>query len=204
MALPALAAATVGTTSSMNIWRIAMAHVERRERRGKNGQVLRSYRVRWRGPDGKERNKSFKRKVDADRFAATVSADLVRGQYVDPDAGKILFETYARKWLAAQTFDEGTHVAVELRFRLHAFPVLGNRNLNDIQPSTIQGWLRTLTDLAPSYRQIIFAECVDGLHSCGRRLLDRRQPVSSTLRSPSEARAPQGRALDPGSGARRP
>ncbi len=110
---------------SMNIWRIAMAHVERRERRGKNGQVLRSYRVRLRGPDGKERNKSFKRKVDADRFAATVSADLVRGQYVDPDAGKVLFETYARKWLAAQTFDEGTHVAVELRFRLHAFRCSG-------------------------------------------------------------------------------
>jgi len=134
-----------------------MAHIERRERRGKNGQVLRSYRVRWRGPDGKERNKSFRRKVDADRFAATVSADLVRGQYIDPDAGKILLETYARKWLAAQTFEEGTHVAVELRFRLHAFPVLGKQNLNDIQPSTIQSWLRTLTDLAPSYRQIIFA-----------------------------------------------
>lgn len=134
-----------------------MAHIERRERRGKNGQVLRSYRVRWRGPDGKERNKSFKRKVDADRFAATVSADLVRGQYIDPDAGKILFETYAGKWLAAQTFEEGTRVAVELRFRLHAFPVLGKQNLNDIQPSTIQSWLRTLTDLAPSYRQIIFA-----------------------------------------------
>lgn len=134
-----------------------MAHIERRERRGKGGQVVRSYRVRWRGPDGKERSKSFKRKVDAARFAVTVSADLVRGQYIDPDAGKILFETYARQWLAAQTFEEGTHVAVELRFRLHAFPILGKRNLNDIQPSTIQGWLRTLTDLAPSYRQIIFA-----------------------------------------------
>jgi integrase len=134
-----------------------MAHIERRDRRGKNGQVLRSYRVRWRGPDGKERNKSFKRKVDARRFAATISADLVRGQYVDPDAGKILFETYALKWLSAQTFEEGTHVAVELRFRLHAFPVLGKRYLNDIQPSTVQGWLRTLTSLAPSYRQIIFA-----------------------------------------------
>jgi hypothetical protein len=65
---------------SMNIWRIGMAHVERRERRGKNGQVLRSYGVRWRGPDGNERNKSFRRNGDADRFAATVSADLVRGQ----------------------------------------------------------------------------------------------------------------------------
>lgn len=134
-----------------------MAHIERRERRNKDGGVIRSYRVRWRGPDGAERSKSFKRKVDADRFAATVSADLVRGQYVDPDAGKILFETYAKQWLEAQTFDEGTRIAVELRLRLHAYPVLGNRFLNDIQPSTIQGWLRSLSHLAVTYRQVIFA-----------------------------------------------
>jgi hypothetical protein len=33
----------------------------------------------------------------AANICAVVSADLVRGQYVDPDAGKIPFETYARK-----------------------------------------------------------------------------------------------------------
>jgi hypothetical protein len=32
--------------------------------------------------------------------------------------------------------------------RLHAFPLLGNRYLAEVQPSTIQGWLRTLGDLA--------------------------------------------------------
>ena len=75
-----------------------MAHVERRERRTADGTLLKTYRVRWRGPDGKERNKTFQKKVEADRFCAVVSADLVKGQYVDPDAGKIPFETYARKW----------------------------------------------------------------------------------------------------------
>jgi integrase len=134
-----------------------MAYVERRERRSPDGQILKGYRVRWRGPDGKERNKTFKRKVEADRFCAVVSADLVRGQYVDPDAGKVPFETYARKWLDAQTFEETTRVAVELRLRLHAFSTLGVRNLSDIQPSTIQGWLRTLADLAPTYRKVVFA-----------------------------------------------
>lgn len=98
-----------------------------------------------------------KRKVEADRFAATVSADLVRGQYVDPDAGKVLFEVFAKRWLEAQTFDEGTREAVELRLRLHAFPLLGKRYLNEVQPSTIQGWLRALSHLAPTYRQVIFA-----------------------------------------------
>jgi hypothetical protein len=126
-----------------------MASIERRERKGRNGETIRSYRVRWWGPNGKQRSKSFKKKVDADRFAATVSADIVRGSYVDPDAGKIMFETYAEGWLRAQTFEEGTYVAVELRLRLHAYPLLGRRYINDIQPSTIQGWLRALSDLAP-------------------------------------------------------
>ena len=134
-----------------------MAHVERRERRTADGTLLKTYRVRWRGPDGKERNKTFQKKVEADRFCAIVSADLVKGQYVDPDAGKIPFETYARRWIDAQTFEETTREAVELRLRLHAFPILGDRYLSEIQPSTIQSWLRTLADLAPTYRKVVFA-----------------------------------------------
>jgi len=134
-----------------------MAFVERRSRTAGDGSQLRTYRVRWRDPDGRERSKTFKRRVDANRFAATVSADLARGQYVDPDAGKVLFEVFAKRWLDAQTFDEGTREAVELRLRLHAFPLLGKRYLNEVQPSTIQGWLRTLSHLAPTYRQVIFA-----------------------------------------------
>lgn len=134
-----------------------MASIERRERKTAGGQLLRTYRVRWRGPDGRERNKTFKKKVEADRFGAVVSADLVRGQYVDPDAGKIPFETYARKWTEAQTFEETTREAVELRLRLHAFPLLGDRFLSDVKPSTIQGWLRTLAGLAPTYQKVVFA-----------------------------------------------
>lgn len=134
-----------------------MAHVERRERRAADGSLIKSYRVRWRAPDGRERNKTFKKKVEADRFCAVVSADLVRGQYVDPDAGKIPFETYAKKWIEAQTFEETTREAVELRMRLHAFPYLGDRFLSEVQPSTIQSWLRSLSGLAPTYRKVVFA-----------------------------------------------
>lgn len=134
-----------------------MAWIERRERTDTQGNRRLTYRVRWREPDGRARAKTFPRKVDANRFAATISADIVRGQYFDPDAGKISFEDYATKWLAAQTFDEGTHEAVELRLRLHAYPVLGPKLLSDIKPSTIQTWLRGLSGLASTYRQVIFA-----------------------------------------------
>jgi integrase len=134
-----------------------VAWVERRERTSTNGRRTVTYRVRWRETDGRARAKTFRRKVEADRFAAIVSADIVRGHYIDPDAGKVRFDDYAAQWLAAQTFEEGTVEMVELRFRLHVMPHLGSRNLSDIQPSTIQGWLRTLTGLSGSYQKVIYA-----------------------------------------------
>ncbi|WP_286689388.1 MULTISPECIES: site-specific integrase [unclassified Aeromicrobium] len=85
-----------------------------------------------------------------------MSADIVRGQYFDPDAGKISFKDYAAEWLEAQTFDEGTREAVELRLRLHAYPGLGAKLLSDVKPSTIQPLLRGLSELAPTYQQVIF------------------------------------------------
>lgn len=134
-----------------------MAWVERRERTATNGKRTVTYRVRWRETDGRARAKTFRRKVEADRFAAMVSADIVRGHYIDPDAGKVRFDDYAAQWLAAQTFEEGTVEMVELRFRLHVMPHLGSRNLADIQPSTIQGWLRTLTGLSGNYQKVMYA-----------------------------------------------
>ncbi|MGN6251054.1 MAG: tyrosine-type recombinase/integrase [Marmoricola sp.] len=134
-----------------------MAWVERRERTSTDGKRTITYRVRWRESDGRARAKTFRRKVEADRFAAMVSADIVRGHYIDPDAGKVRFDEYANEWLAAQTFEEGTVEMVELRFRLHVMPHLGTRNLSDVQPSTIQGWLRTLTGLSGNYQKVIYA-----------------------------------------------
>lgn len=134
-----------------------MAWVERRARTGAKGKRVVNYRVRWRDPDGRARAKTFPRKVDADRFAAEISADIVRGHYYDPDAGKISFKEYAVGWLAAQTFDEGTHEAVELRLRLHAYPTLGPKLLAEVKPSTIQNWLRGLSELAPTYRKVLYA-----------------------------------------------
>ena len=134
-----------------------MAWVERRERTATNGKRTVTYRVRWRETDGRARAKTFRRKVEADRFAAMVSADIVRGHYIDPDAGKVRFDDYAAQWLAAQTFEEGTVEMVELRFRLHVMPHLGSRNLVDVQPSTIQGWLRTLTGLSGNYQKVMYA-----------------------------------------------
>jgi integrase len=115
------------------------------------------YDVRYRDPDGNQHRKSFMRKSDADRFASVVEADKLRGTFIDPDAGRVSFKSYADKWLAAQSFDFSTREAVELRLRLHVYPVLGRLQLRHIKPSAIQAWLRGLEALAPSYRRVILA-----------------------------------------------
>jgi hypothetical protein len=38
--------------------------------------------------DGRQRWKTYRRKVDAEAFANMVEADKVRGSYIDPDAGR--------------------------------------------------------------------------------------------------------------------
>ena len=64
-----------------------MGYVE--DLRGKKqGEGRPRWRARYRDPAGRERSKSFTRKVDAERFLRHVEADLVQGQWVDPDHGR--------------------------------------------------------------------------------------------------------------------
>ncbi|SCF79618.1 site-specific integrase [Streptomyces sp. Ncost-T10-10d] len=119
------------------------------------------YRARYVAPDGSERSRSFpdKQKRLAESWLTQIAADMTRGQYVDPSAGKVTFQQFATQWLASQTTDAATIVAMELRFRLHAFPHIGSRSLSAFQPGHIRTWARTLKDsgIASSYQRVIFA-----------------------------------------------
>ena len=83
-----------------------MTHVEDRWHTRLNGKRVRSprfevgsqWRVRYVDPDGRERSRSFTRKVDAERFRDTVAADVLRGTYIDPVAGSITLRAYSVDW----------------------------------------------------------------------------------------------------------
>jgi integrase len=143
-----------------------MGHIEDRWFRvtddGKQPTPRRGHGRRWRAryidTAGRERSESFARRIDAERFLATVEADKLRGVYVDPDAGRVTLRRYANDWLEGQTFSDSTREATELRLRLHVFPYLGDRHLAGIQPSHVQGWLRALQQkLAPTYVRVVRA-----------------------------------------------
>jgi len=100
--------------------------------------------ARWRDETGRQRYKAFDKKVDADRFAATVKVDTARGTFVDPAAGKVTFRELAERWRAAQVHRPAMRAKVETALRVHAYPRLGDRRIGDVRPSEIQAWVREL------------------------------------------------------------
>ncbi|MFG2119567.1 tyrosine-type recombinase/integrase [Streptomyces sp. NPDC048710] len=131
-----------------------------RVRTERHGKGMR-YRARYIGPDGTEKSKSFPdgQKRLAEKWLSQIEADMSRGQYIDPRAGRLTVRQHAERWLASLTMDPATFVSTEQRIRLHVLPHLGSRSLDSLRPTHVREWLRKLQDggVAPSYQRVIFA-----------------------------------------------
>lgn len=129
-----------------------MAHVEDRWEKIVAGERLQAARYgkgkRWRAryldADGRERSQTFARKGDAEKFLVAVSADVLRGSYVDPQRSKLAFETYAERWLAAQTLAPSSRRTYEIYLRRRINPAIGQRGLGSLTPTDIRLFLKGL------------------------------------------------------------
>jgi len=116
------------------------------------------WQATYRGPDGRERTKTFAKKNDADRWLATNGADIARGSWIDPRAGEISLATYSKEWLATRS-DLRPSTAAKYKQLLddHILPALGTRSLSRLSPSAVRGWRAELgrrypTTAATAYR----------------------------------------------------
>lgn len=82
----------------------------------------------------------FDRKIDAQRFLTGLDADINRGTYLDPAAGKTLFKDYAAEWMEAQTWRPSSRAGLSTTMRLQVMPQWGDRPLNSIRPTEVQAW----------------------------------------------------------------
>ncbi|MEV6845452.1 site-specific integrase [Actinoplanes sp. NPDC051411] len=124
------------------------------------GKGLR-YRVRYLGPGGRERSKSFpdRQKKAADDYLTDIESKRLRGSFVDPVAGRITFAEYAQRWIEQQTFDEPTREVTERRLRRHIIPKLGDLELASMRPEHIRQFDRSLqvAGLSDAFRSIAFS-----------------------------------------------
>ncbi len=103
------------------------------------------WRAMWRDQEGRQRSKSFARKSDAQKHLATVEADMLRGTYIDPRAGQITLEEYAKHWMAEQEWRTSTRSLADSHLRNHIGPRLGNRPIAAITRTEIQGFVTSLS-----------------------------------------------------------
>ena len=129
-----------------------MGYVE--DLRGKKqGQGRPRWRARYRDPSGRERSKSFGRKVDAEQFLVGIEDTKLRGAYVDPQLGRVLFGEWAERWFRT-TADLKPSSRRTYRKLLdnQILPTFGRAGLGGIDTLAVREWIAGLVEqgLSPS------------------------------------------------------
>ena len=129
-----------------------MASIEKRFR---NGQT--SWRAHYRTPAGAQRNKTFARKIDAERFLASVEGAKVTGTYVDPALARVTLGAWAQRWLDGQAhLKPTTRSRYEGILRKHLHPRWDRVKLGHVSHGDIQAWVTELArDHSPATVQKI-------------------------------------------------
>ena len=109
---------------------------------------LASGRIQWRYHDneGKRRSKTFKTVKEARDAAARTSADLQRGEYIDPRDAARIFDEVADDWLATLALQRPKTLAgYRGILDKHLRPYFGPRPVGAIRPTDIRKWLASMT-----------------------------------------------------------
>lgn len=107
------------------------------------------WQARYLGPDNQLRNApdTFARERDAESWLSEVETDIRRGDWTDPDAGKIPLGLYAKAWI-----EERPGLAVRTKelyeglLRNHIDPYIGHFMLADVSPAKVRRWRKERLD----------------------------------------------------------
>jgi len=164
-----------------------MAHVRRHPKSG-------NWQVRYLDPDGRERSKTFPRKIDAEQYKATVASDVARGDYLDPQLGKTPVSEFAERWQATRS-----HLAQATRDQDRRYldslvlPTFGHRAAASIRRSEVETWLATL-EVAPATKAKAFQKLAAVLRLAVGDSAIKTNPCDG-IRRPSQKPRREGRAL---------
>jgi integrase len=125
----------------------------RNPRHGKLGTQVESakhdvgkrWRARYVDPSGKEVEKSFDVKAEAEAWRSQRMADIAKGSYVAPKDAVMTFDAWADQWVAAYNGRESTvrQAKVHLKVLREEF---GPLTLAEIKPSMVKTWTVKLKD----------------------------------------------------------
>ena len=100
------------------------------------------FQVRYAGPDGTTHNapRTFATEEEAEDWLIVTEADIIRGDWWDPDAGRVPFGAYAARWIEERQLAARTREKYERHLRVHVGPVFKTTDLVDITPGRVRSW----------------------------------------------------------------
>jgi integrase len=103
------------------------------------------YEVVYRDPTGRQRSKSFGRKVDAQQYCNTIETDLARRDWIDPRTAKETIGSWAERWIATtHHLKPTTRQGYESIVTKHLLPQFGHVAIGSIDHPTVLEYLSNL------------------------------------------------------------
>ncbi len=103
------------------------------------------WRARYWAPDGRQISKSFRRKVDAERWLRDEIANLERGLWVDPTHGRIAWADYSAQLLEGRGHLAARTIETDRRCHARAAEWIGAVRLNRLTPELLRKLMSELT-----------------------------------------------------------
>ena len=100
------------------------------------------YQARYRGPDGllHAAPGTFRTKRDAERWLVLREAEIHRGEWTNPDRGKVPFKDFATQWIDDRVLKPRTEGLYRSLLRNHLMPTFGRYLLCDITEADVRRW----------------------------------------------------------------
>jgi hypothetical protein len=116
-----------------------MAHV----RRAKSGT---GWEARYRDPLGHERSRTFRTKREAEQFLGRQSADIQRGDYLDPRLARTTFAEWAEQWLSTTVhLKPKTQASYASILSGRVLPVFGRARIASIEQVDVRRFVAELS-----------------------------------------------------------
>ena len=139
------------------------------------GRVRRLASGRWQarylGPNGVDRPapETFATKTDAEVWLTLKEAEILNGDWIDPDAGKVRFGEYADNWVNDSVLKPRTEELYRGLLKNHLKPTFANTYLSDIREADVRRWrkerLRTGSQQERPFGPVTVAKAYRLLHT---------------------------------------
>lgn len=117
------------------------------------------YDVRYRTPDRHPRKKTFRRKVDAERYAREVETDMARGDWIDETRGRITFGEWWEDYRSTVVDLRPSTLARDASYyRSLIAPTFADMALSSIDHAAVTAWVASIVDAGKAPATVVKAK----------------------------------------------